>query len=68
MPLTNACYNTLINSAIVICFNCGKNGYFILFYLELKVISNIKKIKEKEISNKLKKKNFKKRLPLKILY
>ena len=43
---------------MVICFNCGKNNYFALSYLELKDISNIKKIKEEEeeTSNKLKKK------------
>jgi len=35
------------------CYNCGKNKYFILFYLKLKNINNIKEIKEKEISNKL---------------
>ena len=56
MPLTSTYYNTLVNFATVIYFNCGKNGYFTLSYLEPKVISNIKKIKEKEISNKLEKK------------
>jgi len=35
------------------CYNCGKNGYFILFCLELKNINNIKKIKEEEISDEL---------------
>ena len=58
MPLTSTCYNTLVNSATVMCFNCGKDGYFTLSCLELKVIGNIKEIKEKEISNKLKKKEF----------
>ena len=43
---------------MVICFNCKKDSYFALFYLELKDISNIKEIEEEEeeISNKLKKK------------
>ena len=36
------------------CFNCKKNGYFILFCLELKDIGNIKEIKKEEMSNKLK--------------
>ena len=36
-------------------FNYGKDNYFTLFYLKLKVIGNIKKIKEEKISNKLKK-------------
>jgi len=38
---------------MVICFNCGKDSYFALSYLELKDIGNIKEIKEEEISNKL---------------
>jgi len=37
------------------CYNYNKEGYFILFYLELKDISDIKEIKEEEISNKLEK-------------
>jgi len=41
---------------MVICFNCGKNSYFILSYLELKDIGNIKEIEEEEMSNKLEKK------------
>jgi hypothetical protein len=42
---------------MVTCFNCRKDNYFTLSYLELKDISNIKEIKEEEeeISNKLKK-------------
>jgi len=52
-PLVNAYYNTLINPAIVTCFNCGKNSYFTISYLEPKDIGNIKEIKEEEISNKL---------------
>ena len=58
MPLISVYCNTLVNSATVTCFNCGKDDYFTLFYLELKVISNIKEIKEEEISNKLKKEEF----------
>ena len=56
IPLVNACYNTLINPAIVTCFNCGKDNYFTISYLELKDIGNIKEIEEKETSNKLEKK------------
>jgi len=38
------------------CFNCGKDSYFTISYLELKDIGNIKEIeKEEETSNKLKK-------------
>ena len=40
---------------MVICFNYGKDGYFTLFYLELKDIDNIKEIEEEEMSNKLEK-------------
>ena len=65
MPLTSIYYNTLVNFATVICFNCRKDSYFILSCPELKVIGNIKKIKEKKISNKLKKKRtLKKNFPL----
>jgi len=53
MPLANAYRNTLINPAIVICFNCGKDSYFTMFYPELKDIGNIKEIEEEEISDKL---------------
>ena len=35
------------------CFNCEKNSYYILSYLELKDIGNIKEIEKEEISNKL---------------
>ena len=41
---------------MVICFNYKKDSYFILSYLELKDINNIKEIKEEEIFNKLRKK------------
>jgi len=38
---------------MVTCFNYKKDSYFILSYLELKNISNIKEIEEEEIFNKL---------------
>ena len=38
---------------MAIYFNYRKDRYFILFYLELKYIGNIKEIEEGEISNKL---------------
>jgi len=38
------------------CYSCGKDRYFALFCLELKNINNIKEIKEKEMFNKLGKK------------
>jgi hypothetical protein len=50
------------------CFKCEKDSHFTLSCLELKDIVNIKEIKEEEISNKLKKKNFRERLPLKVSY
>ena len=58
MPPTSTYYTTLIDPTTVIYFNCGKNGHFTSFYLELKDINNIKRIEkeEEEISNKLKKK------------
>jgi len=55
MPLVNTYRNTLINSAIVICFNYGKDSYFTIYCLELKDIGNIKKIEKEETSNKLEK-------------
>jgi len=55
IPLTNARCNTLIDPAMVICFNCGKDSYFATFCLELKDIGNIKEIEEEETSNKLRK-------------
>ena len=51
IPLTNARHNTLINPAIVICFNYRKDSYFTISYLELKDIGNIKEIEEEETSN-----------------
>jgi len=53
MPLTGIRCNTLINYNIIICYNCGKDKYFILFCLELKNINNIKEIEEEKISDKL---------------
>ena len=53
MLLTSTYYNTLINSAIAMCFNYRKDSYFILFCLKLKDISNIKEIKEEEMSDEL---------------
>jgi len=55
IPLANAYYNTLINPAIVTCFNYGKDSYFTISCPELKDIGNIKEIKEEKISNKSKK-------------
>jgi len=55
-PLANTYYHTLINPAIVTCFNYRKDSYFALFYLELKDIGNIKEIEKEEIFNKLGKK------------
>ena len=56
IPLANAYRNTLINPTMVMCFNCGKDSYFTTSYLELKDTSSIKDIEEKEIFNKLEKK------------
>jgi hypothetical protein len=55
MPSTSTHRNTLINSATVTCFKCGKDSHFTLSCPELKDIVNIKEIKEEEISNKLRK-------------
>ena len=53
--LTSACCITLIDFATVICFNCGKNSYFVSSCPELKDIGDIKEIEKEEekISNKL---------------
>jgi len=40
---------------MVTCFNYRRDGYFTLFYLELKDIVNIKEIEKKETFNKLEK-------------
>jgi len=54
MPLANTCRNTLINPALVTCFNYRKDSYFATSCPELKDIGNIKEIeKEEETSNKL---------------
>ena len=53
IPLANTYCNTPINPTTVICFNCGKDGYFAISCLELKDIGNIKEIKEEETFNKL---------------
>jgi len=53
MPSTNTYYNTPINYNIIICYNYRKNKFFILFYLKLKKINNIKEIEEEKIFNKL---------------
>jgi len=55
IPLTNTCCNTLINPTTVTCFNCGKDSYFAMSYLELKNMGNIKEMEEEETSNKLEK-------------
>jgi len=57
MPLANTYYNTLINPAMVMCFNYGKDSYFTTSCLELKDIGNIKEIEGEETFNKLEKKN-----------
>ena len=56
IPPTSTCCTTLIDLATVICFNCGKDSYFISSCPEPKDIGNIKEIEEEETSNKLKKK------------
>jgi len=48
--LTSTYCNTPINPTTATCYNCDKEGYFTLSYLELK---DIKEIEEGEISNKL---------------
>ena len=53
IPLTNAYRNTLIDPAIVTCFNYRKDSYFTTSYLELKDIGDIKEIEEEETSDKL---------------
>ena len=52
-PLATAYYNTLVDPAIATCFNCRKDSYFTLFYLELKDKGNIKEIEEEEMSKEL---------------
>ena len=57
MPLTSTYYNTLIDFATVIYYNCRKDGHFILLYPEPKNTGNIKEIKEikEDTSKKLEK-------------
>ena len=55
IPLTSTCCNIPINPTLAIYYNCNKEGYFTLSYLELKNIGNIKEIEEGEMSNKLRK-------------
>ena len=56
IPPAMARRNTPIDPAIVMCYNCDKNGHFILFCLELKNIGDIKEIEEGEMFDKLGKK------------
>jgi len=53
---------------MVICFNYKKDSYFVLSCLELKDRGNIKEIEEEEMSNKLKKRNPREKLPPKVSY
>jgi len=46
------------------CYNCNKEGYFTLSYLELKDIGNIKEIEEEETSDESEKKTLGKDSPL----
>ena len=57
MPLTSTYYNTLIDPATVIYYNCGKDSYFALLYPKPKDTNNIKEIKKikENTSKKLKK-------------
>jgi hypothetical protein len=64
MPSTSTHRNTLINSTTVTCFKYRKNSHFASSCPELKDIVNIKEIEEEEMSNKSKKKNFRKDSPL----
>ena len=52
MPLAGTRRNTLIDSALAICYNYNKEGYFALSCLKLKDIGNIKEIEEGGTSNK----------------
>ena len=68
MPLTNTYCNTPINHATVTYYNCKKDNYFTLLYLELKNTGNIKEIKKikKDTSKELEKKNPKKKFLLRV--
>ena len=54
-PLTSTRRNTLINPTMVTYYNYRNDSYFILLYLELRDIGNIKEIEEdeEEISDEL---------------
>ena len=52
-PLISTCCNTLIDFAIVIYYNYGKDSYFTLFCLKPKNISNSKEMEEEDLFNKL---------------
>jgi len=49
-------------------YNCRKNKYFILFYLKLKKINNIKKIEEEKNLINQEKKNPKGKLLFRVSY
>ena len=53
MPSASTRRNTPINPALVMCYNCNKEGYFALSCPELKDIGDIKEMEEGETSDKL---------------
>jgi len=53
MLLTSIRCNTLIDPILAIYYNYNKEDYFILLYLKLKDIGDIKEIEEGETSDKL---------------
>ena len=53
ISLTSTFHNTLINSIIITYYNYRENSYFILFYLKLKDLDNIKEIEKEDLYNKL---------------
>jgi len=63
MPLARTRHNTLINSITVTYYSYKKGSYFTLSCLKLKGIGNIKKIKEREVSNKSEKEKPKGKTP-----
>jgi len=62
MPPTNTYYNAPIDPIIIIYFNYRKKGHFVLFYLKLKNINNIKEIEKKKF-NELGKKESEEKTP-----